>query len=222
MVCEPQFDSAIGDNGLYFEQSFRYRDNSDTTEREMRKLQGLLAQGALIVLSPSPEGYADKPRAEWTAAMALLIREQGDALFVSTDGTVNSATNHWKDWPLLYGTPSGPVNFIQHSASDWSAQRRFANGEITAMHIFASGPGAVVSIPVSAAGYQIIPGRAPKRGMWSPATNTYTVDQNPHLDSHRDDGYADRFVLGANPTVTGSFYQQIIAVDVVIQSTIFR
>jgi hypothetical protein len=218
---EGLFDSAIGNNGVYLEQPFRLRDNPDTTEREIRKLQSLLAQGALVVFSPYPEGYADMARAEWMAAMALLIREPGDGLFVVTARDIDSATNHWKDWPLLYGQPSGQVSFVQHNTHDWSAQRTFAKGEVTAVHIFAEAPGDAVQVPVSAVSYQIIPERGPKRGTWNPATNTYTVDQDPHLDCKRDDGYSDRFILGANPNAAGSFYEQIIAVDVVIQSHIF-
>jgi hypothetical protein len=112
----------------------------------------------------------------------------------------------------------------------WWVSRAFGpDKEITVVHIYAPGPDAVVEMPVPIdEGYQVIPGRGPTRGKWdrspdpSSMSSTYTVDSDPHLNKDRDDGYSDRFILGTNLEAVWGFYQKMVAVDVVIESTVFR
>jgi hypothetical protein len=214
---EALFNAALGDNGAYVEQSFRYRDEPASTQQEFDSWRTLLKQHALVALSPSPQGYNVLSAAEWTAAMALIMREPGDSIFVVTDKDIYNATNHWKDWPAIYGPPLASPSFVQFDLNTWFALRSFAFGQVTAAHILVpeTWP-STNSLPgvISLNGYHLIPGREPRRGTWDDVAQVYEVLADPGLSCNYDDGFADSFVLGKNQFGPNE-YAGIIAVDVI-------
>ncbi len=213
---EAAFDTALGDNGAYVEQSFRFRDEFDTTQQELASRRTLLHQGALTVLSPSPQGYSVLSCVEWTAALAMIMREPGDSVFVVTDKDINNSGITWKDWPGIYGPPNSAIHFGNVGNTNWFFERTFTyqSGEITAVHIHVPGPSSVNILPVAnLVDYHLIPGREPTRGTWDDVAHTYNALADPNLDCDTDDGMSDSFVLGKNPGPPG-IYEAIMAVDV--------
>jgi len=226
-TLEKLFDSAIGKNGIYVEQTFRYRDNADLMQWEIEKFRVFLEKGTFICIGgPYPASYGNKTAAAWMAAMALVIRKPGDPLFISTDRTFDSKLKPWKDWPSLYGALVGQNTFVKNNNNNWHAVGNFEHGQITVVHIYVpwqeGQTGVTKALPVATSGYTIIPGHEPQRGTWDQATEQYSLNNDPKLDKNRDDGYSDWFILGANPAPMQTFHQQMIAVDVIIQSENWR
>ena len=221
---ENSFDTAVGKNGIYLETPFRFRDNSELTQWELDKLRDFLKRGACVCLAPYPGSYGDKASADWIAAISMFIRESGDSLFVSTGSYIDSRLNYWKDWPALYGKPVERGTFIKNDANNWYGTRRFLHGKITVVHVYVpwTNGTSFKALPVPTSEYHVVPGREPKRGRWDITSQTYIIDADPHLDSTHDDGHSDTFILGAKPSANGCFYQEIIAIDVIVQSMGWR
>jgi hypothetical protein len=186
-----QLTEALGTNGIYMEVPFRWLDKSATTNLAMTKMCELLAQGCLVVLSPP--NYSEPGGVMWTAAMAMVMRDPGQALFVSTDPYYNATANPWRTWPADFGPPADPYIFTQDNDHEWHVNRPLANMEVTVVHLYVSWkPGMKPvrrSLPVPTTDFNP-PGSGtilPRVGKWYPKTNTYVVGA-PSAPS-------DRFIL---------------------------
>lgn len=212
-----QFERVIGKNGINFEAPFAIapRTSAEDTANEIKLHQRLLQDGKLVIFGE----YTNETQSTWLAAMAILIREPGQSLFVMRD---YSQTN-WLDWPIQYGLPvtratplrqvaSGDPNQIGHH---WVMRRSFNNGEITVGHFGVHLQHAntftvtLLASELNTETYELL--YAPQLGDWNEATKIYTA-------THRTDPngpvQADYFILGAECNGTPQLCKKLIAVSV--------
>src|SRR5262249_16908561 len=104
-----QLSDAIGGNGLGFEMAFHIgtRRNARQTKDEIDLHRMLVSDGKLLVFFAD---YKNIAASSWVAAMAMLLRNRGDSLFVARD--LDSLAS-WAYWPHLYGLGVGDATFTQ-------------------------------------------------------------------------------------------------------------
>jgi len=219
-----QFEEAIGQNGIAFEDPFNLnlRTNFTDTKNEIALHQRLLNQGKLVVFYAD---YKNESASTWMAVMAMLTKNPGQSLFVARDPY--SSTLNWISWPTLYGSPvttatvqpvsSGNRNIV---GDNWFMQRQFQKDgitrEITAVH-FGVNLQNVKAFSVTLLApdlitetYKVLYSK-PQLGVWDEATRVYTA-------THRSDPngpvQADYFILGAQCSETPTLCKKLIAVSV--------
>ncbi len=134
-----KLETLIETNGLSFEQPFH--PNPRTVPRqtfyEIEAHRRFLSQGKLVLFYAA---YTDPGASNWMAAMAMLIKNPGQSLFLSRSA---SEPPSWALWPSQYGIPtSGPAYFNAVSSGNtgdvgdhWTLIRTFQNGVIIAGHL---------------------------------------------------------------------------------------
>lgn len=70
------------------------------------------------------------------AALAMMIYEPGDSLFLSKNyfWEYNYTNYFWSDWSGRFGEPQEDRNFAVDGTRDWTVSRQFANGKIFVRH----------------------------------------------------------------------------------------
>lgn len=221
---ESFLESMTRHSGIYLEAPFRYRDEEsgpgNLSKDEFDTLRSILDVDALVVIAPYPHNYDSLSGALWAAALAMVLRNQGDALFVATSDDLEDAAKPWHDWPSRYGRPLGAPTF-EYAADgrSWQATRHFHSGRvIRVMHMhlpwnFASSTSAELPLPFSLepnVTYTTLAGCGPIRGSWD-GTHYSTV--NPKFGEKKDnDRYSDCFILAAD--LSNGVYSHLVAVDI--------
>jgi hypothetical protein len=201
-----QLSDVIAGNGLAFENPFGVGTRSAVADvqGEIDVHRSFLSGGKLVIFF-AKYGAPAVAESSWFAAMAMLIRDQGDALFVSR--SLEHPPLDWAQWPRTYGSGLAPAVFQQigtHRADvgdTWRLQRDFAYGHVTGCHIdIKQGETfdlATVVPPLAAGTYSTVHG---------PALG--------HLAGLTYEGLAegvDYFTLGADQDTNGRWRQLVTA-----------
>jgi len=211
-----QFEDLLGQNGINFEAPFAIalRTNAEDTANEIKLHQRLLKDGKLVIFGE----YTNEAQSTWLAAMAMLIREPRQSLFVMRD----YRRTNWIDWPIQYGSPVTDATFMPISSGNraivgdhWVMHRRFADSEITAVHFGVSLQHAK-TFTVTLFPTVLIPETyteiyKPQLGTWDPATKVYTAQKQDDLGGAVS---ADYFILGAEWDSERKIFKKLIAVSV--------
>jgi hypothetical protein len=203
-----QLERAIGTNGMAFEAPFHPNPRSvaPQTYHEIATHQHFLSQGKLVIFYAD---YEDIAASSWMAAMAMLIKDPGQSLFVSRKP---EAAPSWFMWPSQYATPTAGAAFQQVNIGNpsvvgehWTLSRTFQNGEITAGHLGVSRNGTfdlTQLVPnLMLPPYQLL--YPLKFGTWNDASKAYTAGGAAGVDY---------LIFGAQPSNSG-YYQKLIAIS---------
>ncbi|MCE7988954.1 MAG: hypothetical protein DYG89_47980 [Caldilinea sp. CFX5] len=220
-----QFETVVEKNGLAFEFPFQInlRTNGSDTQHEIDLHRRLLQQGKLVVFYAD---YKSKNASSWMAAMAMLIREPGQSLFVARDAY--SSTLEWIGWPALYGAPVitdtvHPVRIDSRKSvgENWFMSRQFEqNGitrEITTAHFGVNLQNLktftlTLLVPNLDNTYEVVYDQ-PKLGNWDKTTKVYTATRT---DPDGPGVQADYFILGAECSDEPRICKKLIAVSVAV------
>ena len=166
--------------------------------------------------------YTNETQSTWLAAMAMLIKDPGQSLFVMRD----YRRTHWIDWPIQYGSPTAKPSFNpiliggrSKVGQNWFMARQFEQDgitrTITAVH-FGVNLQNLKTFTVTLLAPDLLTETydelySPHLGIWDPATNVYTA-------THRSDPngpvQADYFILGAQCSGTPQVCKKLVAVSV--------
>lgn len=103
-------------------------------DAEVARYRQWLAAGKLVLLIPRGDigsgEYATIAR--WIAALACIIREQGDSLFVTSPSYV--AKPEWADWTADLGAPTAAYAVTHDGPTHSLYSRTFEHGTVTVEH----------------------------------------------------------------------------------------
>jgi len=125
-------------DGMSFELPFNWkwaRPHLNRVQDGISVYRRWLDSGKIVLFVPVVQGGIETRQGEKrvVAAIVMMFREPGDAIFVDRWYWRQAEEFEWKDWPSQFGPPLRDANFTQVD-QDWKADRSFANGNLGIWH----------------------------------------------------------------------------------------